>query len=182
MEAHCIPYTELMDEALDAYLDHGTAPPEDLRRHLSTCEDCGRAWSAIASLHGLLKAQPPVAVPANFSNRTMARLAAWTLNRPAWQLALLQLAALLSGVAMVVAVLALVRAGQGQPMPAPLWTAAVDQLLRSALSIGGTVVATLVESRWIALSYPFIAVMLAAIWFLALFGPRLLFKPGRGGL
>lgn len=182
MEAHCIPYTELMDEALDAYLDHGIAPPEDLRRHLATCVDCGRDWREIAALHVLLRAQPPIAVPANFSNRTMARLAAWTMNRPAWQLALLQLAALLSGVAAVVAALGLVRAGQGAPMPAPVWYAAVDQLLRSALSIGGAVMATLVESRWIALSYPFIAVMLAAIWFLALFGPRLLFKPGRGGL
>ncbi|HQZ70137.1 MAG: hypothetical protein ACH37Z_06515 [Anaerolineae bacterium] len=180
MEPHCDTFNELIDDALDAFLERGIAPPENLRRHLNSCGDCGRSWEQISALHRMLKDQPAIEVPANFTHRTMARLNTWMLSRPAWQLAALQLAAILTGVAAVVAALGLLGSGQGTPMPAPVWVAAAAQLMRSAGSVSAALVASLVESRWVALSYPFIAVMLAAIWFLALFGPRLLFKSDRG--
>jgi anti-sigma factor RsiW len=176
MEASCRYYDELMDEALDACLEQALPPPQELSRHLAVCDDCDRNWRRLQRLHGLLLAEPPVPVPANFRNRVMARIDAWTRSRPAWQLAALQLGAILAGVGTVVAVLGLLGTGQGAPVPAPVWLAAAAQLLRAMVTVGGA----LAESPWVALSYPFIAAMLAAMWFLALFGPRLVFKPGRG--
>lgn len=176
MEASCGYYDELMDEALDACQGQALTPPEDLRRHLASCADCDRSWRGLQQLHRTLQAEPPVTVPANFNYRVMARIDAWTRSRPAWQLAALQLGAILAGVGTVVAALGLLGTGQGAPVPAPVWFAAAVQLLRAAATVGGA----LAESPWVALSYPFIAAMLAAMWFLALFGPRLVFKPGRG--
>lgn len=173
MDAQTPDACELIDDFLD---DLGADPsrlPAELAAHLETCETCRSALAALVTVHQRLLAAPIPEPPAHFSSRTLARLDAWHRSRPAWQPAFYQLGAIVSGVALVGAALALVRLGEAGVSSA-VWVATLVAWLR----VIGAVGARLVESPWMALSYPIIAVMLAAMWFLVLAGPRLLF--GRG--
>ena len=55
----------------------GELPPDEaaaVRAHLDGCERCASAARELAEIDGLLRAMPPVAVPASFAERVHARL------------------------------------------------------------------------------------------------------------
>lgn len=164
-------------QLIDLFLDDAGADldrlPAELQGHLQYCADCRSLLGDLRSVHLELLSLPLPVPPPHFASRTMARLEARERSRPSWRPAIYQLGAIVSGVALIVSAVGILRLGQA-PLPYAVWVATGGALLRFM----GTLGASLAEWPWVAVSYPIIAVMLAAMWFLVLAGPRLLF--GRG--
>lgn len=173
MDAHPADDCQLIDRYLDDPEADLDLLPSEIVAHLQSCAPCRSCFEGLRLVHLGLRSAPLPEPPPHFASRTMARLGAWERSRPSWQVALYQLGAIVSGVALVGAAAGLLRWGQA-PVPYAVWVATASAMLRFLAGLG----ASLAERPWVALSYPIIAVMLAAMWFLVLAGPRILF--GRG--
>jgi len=163
----CERARELMAEALEG------APGAELNAHLGTCPDCSAAWSRLAAVDALLRAQGLVDPPAGFGARLELRLAEAAPPRVAWRQRGLQAATILMGIALMsLGAFSLGRswlqALGGRPATAP-----VDHMAwRVGLALE-TVMAETDGSLVAWALYGALAAAIAAMWFGALVLPRL---------
>lgn len=73
------------------YIEGGLSPERDreMERHLSFCPGCRRAVEERKLLAGAVSGLPPFAVPDDFTDRVMTRVASLKIKRPAWLIILL---------------------------------------------------------------------------------------------
>jgi len=77
----CLKIMDIYD-----YIEGSLAPErnKELERHLSSCPRCRRAVEARKLVAGAASGLPPFAVPDDFADRVMARIAPLKIRRPAW--------------------------------------------------------------------------------------------------
>jgi len=78
---NCIRISDIYD-----YIEGSLAPErrEELERHLVGCPKCRRAVEDRKSIAGAASSLPPFAVPDDFTDRVMARIAPAKVKSPAW--------------------------------------------------------------------------------------------------
>ncbi len=164
---HCNDARQLMADVLDGADDALLLP------HLATCQTCGAEWQRLGSIERWLRSQALEEPPAHLAHRVMNRLEVDHATRSlgAWRRSLLQIGAILTGVAAL---------GFGGAV------AFFDVPVRTHATVLGAWVADMARAawRWVDAShsgaggaalwvvYGGLAIAIAAIWFGALVVPR----------
>lgn len=156
----------LMAEALEG------EPAPALANHVATCPSCGPAWARLQAVDVLLRSEVMPHPPPNFTTRVMSRLATYERRRPAWQLTLLQLGALVSGALTVALGVGLVVHGWGLTMTGTWLAGEVELVGRSAFLLAGALWSAAMRDAAIASLNVLLAIAVAIGWFGALVVPR----------
>jgi anti-sigma factor RsiW len=95
---NCFKINDIYD-----YIEGSLSPEhqEELERHLSVCPRCRRAVEDRKLIAGAAFGLPPLAVPDDFTDRVMARIAPAKVKHPAWLIILASASSLLALTAMV---------------------------------------------------------------------------------
>lgn len=161
----CNDARQLMADALDE------APDDGLRRHLAACADCTSQWRRLGEVEAWLQARTLDEPPAHFAQRVMHRVDMSPRLMPNWQHGLLQILAILAGVATAAIAGAVVFFNVPVRAYAAVLGASGAEAARSAWQwLAAAHAGASGPLAWLV--YAGLAIAIAAIWFGALVVPR----------